>query len=279
MFCAQALLATGCNQRREASSAGPARIVSLAPAITETLFEIGAGDSVIAVSDYCDSPAAARTRQRVGTSITPNYEAIARLSPTLVLGESNVSARVRELEALARTRLLPWLTLPEITSSIRELGQLTGRTQPAEALAKRLSARLSVPEPQNGPRVLLVLGNESYEASEIWFIRKNSLHGAALAAAGARNAVAETVSGPPRLSTERLLQLDPDAIVILTRPKSTAAASKRVASGFERLTTLRAVREGHLAVLETELAFSNGPRIVFLVDAIRKELEALGVVK
>jgi iron complex transport system substrate-binding protein len=34
----------------------PARIVSLAPSVTETLFALGAGDRVVAVSDYCDYP-------------------------------------------------------------------------------------------------------------------------------------------------------------------------------------------------------------------------------
>jgi iron complex transport system substrate-binding protein len=215
----------------------------------------------------------------MGTSITPNYEAIARLSPTLVLGEANVSARKRELEALAPTRLLPWLSLPEILVSIRELGRLTGRGEAALALAKRLAARLSVPEPPGGPRVLLVLGNESYGISEIWFIRRNSLHGAALAAAGARNAVWKDVSGPPRLSTERLLQLDPDAILVLARPKPKREPSKPRQSGFEALTTLRAVREGRVRVLETDLAFANSPRILLLVDALHRELQALGVVE
>ena len=38
------------------SFAPPARIVSLAPSVTETLFALGVGDRVVAVSDYCDYP-------------------------------------------------------------------------------------------------------------------------------------------------------------------------------------------------------------------------------
>lgn len=264
-------LAPGCQRSQGAS--GRARIVSLAPAITETLFAIGAGPQVIAVSDYCDSPADVRTRPRVGTSITPNYEAIARLEPTLLLGEANASSRQRELDALARTRLLPWLTLEEIAKSTLELGELTGTQAAAKALADKLTRRLDVPEPASGPSVLLVLGGEGADDSEIWFVRRNSLHGAALRAAGARNAVTEDVAGPPRLSHERLLQLDPEFIVILTRKGASAGSPL---AGFERFPTLRAVQANRVARLTAPEAFANGPRILTLVDSLHRELVRLG---
>lgn len=46
-------------------------IVSLLPSTTEILFAIGAGDDVVAVTLECDHPAAARERQVVSTSTTP----------------------------------------------------------------------------------------------------------------------------------------------------------------------------------------------------------------
>lgn len=272
------LLALGalltCCQRFSGEKPKSGGIVSLAPAITDTLFAIGAGAEVTAISDYCDSPREALALPRVGTSITPNYEAIARLGPRLILGEANVSARKRELEALAKTSLLPWLALDEVTASIRELGRITGRQERATALAQRMHARLALPEPEHGPRVLLVLGEG--DAQEIWFVRRNSLHGAALRAAGARNAVAEDIEGPPRLAHERLLSLDPDAIVVLTRPDKKPSSE---AAGFARFPTLRAVKERRVALLSTAHAFANGPQILTLVDELHEQLRRLGLVR
>jgi len=271
-----ALSLFGC--RREPGSAAPSseRIVSLAPAVTETLFALGAGPQVIGVSDYCESPPEARKRPRLGTSITPNYEAIARLKPTLLVSEKNAAARARELEALAPTRLLPWLTLHEVASSVRELGRLSGHAERADSLSNELLSKLDQPEPADGPRVLLVLGETS--GDELWFIRKNSLHGSVLGAAGARNAVAEEVLGPPQLSFERLLSLDPDAIVVLLRPepgRDPLAARRK----FERFPTLTAVRDGRVGSIEDPAAFSHGPGILSLVARARGELERLTVVK
>lgn len=271
-----AALFAACTKRAPTSAAG-SRIVSLAPAVTETLFAIAAGSDVIAVSDYCDSPPAVQKLPRVGTSITPNYEAIAAFAPTLIVSESNAATRARELQALAPTRLLPWLVLSEIAASVRELGRLCGKQAEADALAARLLARLDRPEPEHGPRVLLVLGSDSDNAAELWFIRKNSLHGAALHASGARNAVSEIVSGPPRLAAERLFTLDPDAIVILSRPGAKRAADAPLLASLERFRTLRAVQEKRVSVLVAPEAFANGPRILLLVDRIEAELRRFGL--
>jgi iron complex transport system substrate-binding protein len=281
--CPLSLLCAGCESPAKRSSAADQqqknRIVSLAPSITEALFAIGAGPDVVAVSDYCDSPAEVQRLPRLGTGITPNYEGIAKLDATLIVTEANATARRRELEAIGTTRLLPWLTLHEIAESIRELGKLTGHRAAGDELGARLLARLDVPEPKAGPRVLLVLGGEADPGDEIWFIRKNSLHGAALHAAGARNAVAEAVSGPPRLAHERLLALDPDAIVILARPKDRKLPPAAARKPFDRFVTLRAVREHKIDVLEAPEAFANGPRILVLVDKLRASLTRLGVVQ
>lgn len=256
-----------------------ARVVSLAPALTVTLFEIGAGSQIVAVSDYCESPEAARALPRVGTSISPNYEAIARLSPTLIVGEADASGKRQELEALGRTRLLPWLGLNEVIESTRELGRLSGHEPEARRLSERLAKRLDVREPANGPRVLLVLSSEGL-GGDLWFIRKNSLHGAALHAAGARNAVPEEVRGPPRLSRERLLELDPDAIVVLAMPRDDdEPPAEREIAELRKLSVLQAVKKGRLSALAAPEAFANDPRILTLIDRLKAELHRLGLLE
>jgi len=271
LLAALAVSALGCH-RGAGPRSGTRRIVSLSPGITDALFEIGAGSQLVARSDYCDFPPEVSRLPRVGTSLTPSYETITRLSPSLIVGEDGANARRRELEAIGPTLLLPWLTLDEITESTRELGRRTGTVAAADALAARLKARLGVPPPANGPRVLLVIGYEPGKLEELWFVRDNSLHGSALHAAGARNAVPMAIAGLPRLSLERLLRVDPDAIFILTQPDHPAGD---YLGPFQALTTLRAVREGHVSVVEAPEAYVHGPRILALVDRLAVEVKKL----
>jgi iron complex transport system substrate-binding protein len=254
-----------------ATPKAPLRVVSLAPALTDSLFAIGAGPQVIGISDYCDYPPEATKLPRLGTSLTPNYEAIARLSPDLVVSEANAAARRKELEALAPTLLLPWLSLEEVTRSLVELGKRVGRSAPAAELSARMQRRLGVPEPSSGPRVLCVLGYEPGKLDEVWFVRSNSLHGAALRAAGGRNAVSEAVLGNPRLSLERVLELDPDVILILVAPHERRSPAEFVAD-FRRFSSLRAVKSGRVRAIAAPEAFANGPRILQLADRLEREL-------
>jgi iron complex transport system substrate-binding protein len=266
-------LATGCHRSAPDAPTGARRIVSLSPGITDALFEIGAGRDLIARSDYCNYPAAVLTLPRVGTSLTPNYEAITRLSPTLIVGEEGANARGKELAAIGPTLLLPWLTLDQIVASMRELGRRTGTEPSADALAAKLKARLDVPPPPNGPRVLLVIDNQPGKIEELWFIRENSLHGAALNAAGARNAVPEAVTGLPRLSLERLMMIDPDAIFLLVEP---GRPQDDFLAPFRALATLRAVKQGHVIVVEAPEGYVHGPLILGLVDKLAAEVQKLG---
>ena len=63
----------------------PARIVSMAPSITETLFALGLGHRVVGVTRFCDFPAEVAGLPRVGGHFDPNLEAILRLQPDLVV--------------------------------------------------------------------------------------------------------------------------------------------------------------------------------------------------
>src|SRR5580698_1045150 len=91
----------GCDEPSTTLQAqsGPQRIVSLAPAITETLFALGAGPQVVGVSQYCDYPPQVLKLPKIGTFLTPNIEAIAGLRPTLVIG-LQTSSDLREIHAL-----------------------------------------------------------------------------------------------------------------------------------------------------------------------------------
>ncbi len=265
----------GCNRNPTAASTGKRRVVSLSPAITETLFAIGAGSQLVGVSDYCNYPEAAKQLPRNGTALTPNYEAIVRLAPTLILCEAAASTPKRELAALGVTKFVPWLSLEDIVASTRLLGALTTQQPAANALADKLWSGLAVAENPSGPRVLVVLGEGEAKLSEIYFIKRNSIHGAALRAAGARNAVASDVPGVPRLSLEELIRLDPEAIIVLVAPSPSAPSEAQILHDYRALEPLSANKNQRVAVLASDEAFANGPRILTLAEHLKQKLATL----
>lgn len=62
----------------------PKRVVTLSPAMTDTIYTLGYGGRVVGVSDYCELPAAARDAVQCGTVLLPNTDAILQLGPDML---------------------------------------------------------------------------------------------------------------------------------------------------------------------------------------------------
>ena len=91
----------------------PRRIVSLVPSITESVFDLGAGDRLVGISDYCRPPQSEEDRlQRVGGTKSPDVEAILHLDPDLVLANQEENDR-QAVETLIAAGLVVWLTFPQ----------------------------------------------------------------------------------------------------------------------------------------------------------------------
>jgi len=262
-----------------APSAKP-RIVSLSPAITETLFALGVGDSLVGVTRRCDHPPEVAKIARVGAGTAPDLEAIARLKPTMILGETMLRLRLPEdrLALLAPTHLLPWLTASEIVRGVREIGALVDRRAQAEELAGRMERRWSVPPPENAPRVLMLLADTPGRIGPIYFVKPGSLHDTLLAAAGARNAVEGSVRGAPILSLEEILRLDPDAILLLVADNELSPETRdRFIADFRSLPSLSAVRHDRVRVLHGDILYVTGPRIFAVIDQVEGALHDMGL--
>lgn len=259
---------------RPSPGPGPGkRVISLTPAITETLLGLGASGSLVGVSDYCQLPAGLAL-PRLGSSLTPHLEQIAALRPSLILSDGSAGAKGRELSALGKTETLPWLTLAEVASSIRRIGQLVDQKPAGDALADRMWAELSKQPPPDAPRVLLLMSYDPDRPAELWFIRRNSLHGAALGAAGARNVVERDVAGLPRLGVEELIRLDPDQVLIIPNAGTALPARQRMLQAFNALSPLRAVKESRVGIL-TGATQSVGPSILDLVSSVSNMLQKM----
>ena len=264
------------------SSAPPAvpdtRIVSLQPQITETLFAIGAGGQVVGRSDYDSLPAEVTALPSAGTALTPNVEAVVGLRPSVVLVEDSAGARLDLLEPIVTVEALPWLGVSDVGASIRRLGELTDHQTEAEAVAQELLASLQAEPPETGRRTLLVYASDDLATGPVWFVQRNSLHGAAMHAAGLINAVDEDVSGAPSLPVERLLSVDPEWIVILSSDNDLSDAGReQLVHSFDALTPLSAVQTGQIRVLAGSQYHSTGPSLSGFVGALRSALPTVDV--
>jgi iron complex transport system substrate-binding protein len=177
------------------------------------VFALGAGDTLVGVSEYSDYPEAARKIPRVG-GLEVDPEKVAALSPDLVLAiaEGRGRAAVASLEAAGiPVAVLPSGSLDAVLEDIETVGARLGRVTQAETMVTTLSRRrraVREAAPKEGPRTLLVVWPDPPQAAG-----GGTFLNDVLTEAGARNIVGDR-SGWPVLSPEFLATAPVDLLVI-----------------------------------------------------------------
>jgi ABC-type Fe3+-hydroxamate transport system substrate-binding protein len=122
----------------------PARVVSLVPSLTETLFDLSAGDAVAGITDFCIFPEAL-DRPRIGGTKNPHIEEIRALKPDLVYMnlEENLERHARQIEAFAPVFVTEPKTVDDVADLITTLGAVHQRIEKARELNALLGAERS----------------------------------------------------------------------------------------------------------------------------------------
>jgi iron complex transport system substrate-binding protein len=116
----------------------PERVISLVPSITESMFDLGLGEHLVGITDYCIHPHdAVANLSRLGGTKNPSVSKIIDLQPDLVLANWEENTR-DAVEELRQAGLVVWVTFPHsVSESIRDLFSLV-------AIFKSQTARLRV---------------------------------------------------------------------------------------------------------------------------------------
>ena len=117
----------------------PSRVVSLVPSLTETLFDLGAGDAVAGITDFCIFPGI--ERPRVGGTKNPRIDEIRALSPDLVYMnlEENIERHANAIEEFAPVFVTEPKTIDDVSTLITTLGAIHRRTGRARELTGALA--------------------------------------------------------------------------------------------------------------------------------------------
>jgi len=121
-------------------STPPSRVVSLVPSLTETLFDLGAGDAVAGITDFCIFPEGI-DRPRVGGTKNPRIDEIRALSPDLVYMnlEENIERHAKAIEEFAPVFVTEPKTVDDVSALIATLGGIHRRSDRARELTEALA--------------------------------------------------------------------------------------------------------------------------------------------
>jgi iron complex transport system substrate-binding protein len=253
----------------------PQRIISLIPSTTEMLFAMGAGPRVIGVGNFDRYPPEALTRTKVGGLIDPDVERIISLRPDLVVvyGTQN-DLRTQLDRAKIPMFLYQHAGLPDITTTIRELGARVGSVKESNALADRIEAEIAdVRKRVAGrprPRTLLVFGRDAetlrgiYASGAVGFLHDM------LEAAGGTNVFNDVNRQSIQTTSELAVARAPEVIVEVGI--DTASTSGRNLRAWDSLGSIPAVRNKRIYQLRGDGMMNPGPRISASVRRVAEVL-------
>ena len=233
------------------------------PSITEILFALELDDRIAGVTTNCNYPPAARNKEKVGGFFL-NLEKVVSLKPDLVIMLDG--AQERDIERFVDYGLPVYTVDPdsvvEVIETIEELGVLTDTEDNAEWLADRMEERIrAVEERLYGlprRRVLVVIGLDP-----LIVVGRDNFIDDILNYAGARNLAENARAAYPQYSFEKLLEQDPEYIII---PKG--LTTRRAIARDRRWQALSAVRNGRVLFINDDILSRPGPRVVEAIEQI-----------
>ena len=248
------------------------RIISLSPTATEILFAIGAGEQVVAVDDQSNFPSNAPVTDLTG--YTPNVEAIAAYDPDLVVTSYDPGDLVDGLNVLGIKPLIQSaaMTLEDTYSQIIELGDLTGHSKEAEKLNKEIQSSVSSVTPSgNGLTYYHEVDNTLYSTTSKTFL--GQLYDL-LGLVNIADPADEDGFGWPQLSSEFIVDTDPDLIFLADADLGESPETVSCRPGWS---SMQAVTEGRIIVLDTDIASRWGPRVVDFLEQVESAIESLNL--
>jgi iron complex transport system substrate-binding protein len=247
------------------------RIVSLAPNLTETVYALGLQDHLVGDTVYCDYPADAQKKPKVGDTINPSLEQISILHPDLVLVTSINGFRT--LHALEGLGIPSYTTDPhtvdEIISSSKKLGDVLGAPEAGVSVAEDMKRHLADLQHRLGAapakRVLFVVWHQPLIS-----VGKHTFIADALRLAGAVSIV-DSEQDWPHVSLEEVARLQPDFLVFASTHSDTAPATVEMLATLPGWNIVDAVNNHHIAVI-SDAVNRPAPRIVSAIEDLARQL-------
>lgn len=246
------------------------RVVSLAPNLTEIMFAVGAGKTLVGDTTYCDFPAEAKNVEKVGDTLHPSLERILALHPQVVL-VSTASQLEVFTQQLENHSIEVFVTDPHdlegVFRSITQIGEIVGKAAGASALVTKLRERTSAVETavKSRPRVRVFY---QLSAEPLYTAGHDSFVTDLINRAGANSVTSDVPGAWLKYSAESALAAKPEAIILPTGGSMGEGNSVVV----EALRNSPAVKQGRVYKINDDHLVRPGPRAVDGLEEMAKAL-------
>ncbi|MBU3113472.1 ABC transporter substrate-binding protein [Clostridium lacusfryxellense] len=245
----------------------PKRIITISPDITEGIYALGKGSSLVGRSDYDDYPVQALKVPSVGSLLEPNIEKIAELKPDLVIASTLFSKDViKKLETLNIKVIVLYgqENFTGVYDTMEKLGKVVNASEKSLEIVSDMKNKVAEitdkVKTAKKPIVYYVVG---FGKSGDFTAGKDTFIGNMIEMAGGENAAKDVVGW--KYSIEKLLDKNPDILICSKLYNSKKGIE--VTNGYKELT---AVKSGKLLEVDENIIVRQGPRLADGLEEMAK---------
>jgi iron complex transport system substrate-binding protein len=255
--------------------ATPERLISLAPSTTEILFALDLASKIVAVDDFSDYPAEAKTLAKIGgLNGAYNFEQIVALKPDVIFAAGITAPEaIKKLEELKLNVVVVGAektSFESVFADIALVGQATGQAEQAKQLTTTMQDQLAalkatLATAKSKPLVYWEL--DATDPAKPYSVGPGNFVGDMLALAGGANVFAQAESPFPQVSAEQVVAANPDVIILSDAAYGITVESVLKRPGWQ---VIAAVKQQRVAPIDDNLVSRPGPRLVAGLEATAK---------
>ncbi len=255
---------------RTVTIAGPvARVITLAPNLTELVYAVGAGTLLVGTVTTSDFPEPARALPRIGDYQRFDIERILTLKPDLVLVwyHGNPGRELAQLEAAGlQLYFLEPKRLVDVPRALERVGELLGRATQGRERAQALRGQIAELRRQHAAAETVSVYYQAWQ-KPLMTLNGRQIVSDVIALCGGHNVFTDLPQLVPQLSTESVVVADPEVMLSAREDAGDTAGSKRdpgdpAFASWLRYPRLVAVRRNWLYTVPGDAITRQGPRIV-----------------
>lgn len=258
-------------QQNNVQSSNTLRIASLSPSITEYIYDIGLGDSLIANTTYCNYPEEAKYKEKIGSFNNINYEHIAKLKINTAVIQQDMEQQKKRLQSMGIHVIeIKNNTINNILLSYDILGKEFNIKHITDKRKKQIKEKIekikkTVPHNKNHTAVISVFRNYKSEISTLTAAGGNNIYNDILTLLNITNPLSNL---PPytEISKESLLKINPDFIFDMCHGENSA----NVIDDWQNI-PLNALKHHNIIILTDTYLSLPGPRIDMIIEKFASE--------
>ncbi len=252
-------------------SSVPQRVITLAPNLTEMIYELGADSFLIGNTTYCNFPEEAKNITKVGDLLTVDYEKIVSLKPDLIFITVEGNSK-NTYDKLKEYGFKVFVSNPRSFEGIKKTFSDFGEIFNKEKLVGYKiaewdsivdSIKIQSAKPDSASAMFLISIKPIMLAGGKTFVNEF------LNFCGLKNISADSKVNYPLFSREEILIRNPKYIIHSFMQKDIALDIKKA---YPEWKNLSAIKSNNIISVDPDLFFRPGPRFVIALQDLYRKL-------